>query len=296
VVAKMLELTGPLTVPSIGTTVDAKNIIPVLVNGAIAADLAHKAIVRALAGMLLQRVAALPPDRWPALLGALNDLAASRHLQAYFNADNAQHEIGRVGWSGSVNAAGAPDYLMEVESNYYGDKANYFLTRHYSVVLTRKGNTLHHSVTVDLVNAMPTGISDRTSYKVNVRLYLGSGSSAGSNNLRPVKYANPTPPVGTKLIDGWLPDVACCGGRGEALFEYDTAWLGGDNGIDQIYWQKQPGTVLDTIDVTWINGSGHTYSVRGDLGLDRIVTLTPSSVTLSAGQPTRATLPSLSLG
>jgi hypothetical protein len=296
VVAKMLELTGPLTVPGIGTTVDASSIIPLLVNGAIAADVAHKAIVSALAGTLMQRVASLPPDRWPALISALNDLAATRHLQAYFNAGNAQTEITRVGWSGGVNPTRARNYMMEIESNYYGDKANYFLSRHYTVVLTRHGPTLHHRLTIDLVNAMPTGLSDRTTYKVNVRLYVGAGTSSASHNLRPVKYANPTPPAGTELMDGWMADVNCCGGRGQAVFEYDTPWSARDSGGDQIYWQKQPGVVNDTVDVTWNDGSGHTYKVSGDLNQDRVITLTSSWVTLTAGQPARAVLPNLSLG
>jgi hypothetical protein len=296
VVAKMLELTGPLTVPGYGITVDANNIIQVLVSGSIAADAAHKAIPGAIAGALLQRVAILPPDRWPALIGAFNDLAATRHFQTYFNSDGAEGEIGRVGWSGNVNPTGAQDYMMEVESNYYGDKANYYLTRHYTVELTRHGATLHHKVTVDLVNAMPSGVSPRTAYRVNIRLYVGDTTSSGSDNLRPVKYSNPAPPEGTHLMDGWLPDIACCGGRGQAVFEYDSPWPASDRGSHQVYWQKQPGTVNDKIDVTWTDENGHTFKVSGDLGQDRVITLSPNGVTLTAGQPAQATLPSLSLG
>ena len=137
---------------------------------------------------------------------------------------------------------------MEVESNYSGDKANYFLNRHYTVVLTRNGSTLHHKVVVDLINGTPAGSFVRTYYEVNVRLYVGATASTMSDNLRPVKYSNPAAPAGTKLLDGWLTPIQCCGDKGQAVFEYDTQWSPSPRGLYEIYWQKQPGTVNDKVD------------------------------------------------
>jgi hypothetical protein len=299
-VAKMLELTGALAVPGFGLTVDANNFISRIIaddiaaaSGDVGAAVAHKAILTAIARPLMERITSLPPDHWSALIAALSALTAQRHLQAYFVNTSVETEINRVGWSGAVNPTGAQDYMMEVESNYYGDKANYFVTRHYTVVLTRNGGTLHHQVTVDLVNAEPCGSEARTSYRVNVRLYVGEIASSMSDNLRPVQYPNPAPPAGVRLVDGWLPDIGCGGGRGQAAFEYDTPWPAG---LDQIYWQKQPGTDNDKIDVSWSDGHGHMYTTSGDLGQDRVIALTPTAVTLTAGRPAQATLPSLSLG
>ena len=294
-VAKMLDLTGPLVVPGFGT-ITGSNFIAKLLPGDVAGTGTHKAVLGSIAGPLMQRVAALPPERWPALIGALNSLAASRHLQAYFNNAVAQQEIERVGWSGSFNPTASQDYMMEVESNYYGDKVNYFLSRHYTVTLTRKGGTLQHQVTVDLVNNTPCASYIRASYNVNVRLYVTANASGASSNLAPVRYPNPAPPPGSRLMDGWVHFVPCGGGKGRAAFTYDTPWQAADGVSDQIYWQKQPGTVNDTINVTWNDGSGHTYKVGGSLAADRIISLSPTGVTLTAGQPAQATLPSLSLG
>ena len=294
-VAKMLELTGPLSIPGFSVTVDANNFIPQLVKGAIAADAAHKAILSAMAGVLMERVTALPPDRWPAVLGALNTLATERHLQAYFNAGLVETEIDRVGWSGRLILGGASDYMMEVESNYNGTKSNYFLGRHYTVVLTRSGTTLHHTVTIDLTNNEPFGDEQRTTYKADVRLYIPNGAFAVSNNLRAVIYPNPAAPANTQVLDGWV-SVACCGGQSRATFQYDTKWVANNRGSDDIYWQKQPGTVNDKVDVIWNDGNGHTFTASGDLSQDRVITLTPSGIDLGPGQPAQATLPSLSLG
>src|SRR5205823_5723541 len=161
-VAKMLELTGPLVVPGYGLTVTASNFIPELVRREIAADTNHaathhKAILSALAGPLMQRISTLPATRWPALISAFNGLAVQRHLQAYFNSISVEKEVSRVGWSGTVNPTAAKDYLLEVEANYSGNKSNFYVSRHYSVVLTRRGGTLHHTVVVTLTNATPNG-------------------------------------------------------------------------------------------------------------------------------------------
>ena len=294
-VAEMLKFTGPMTVPGFDT-LTASNFISRIIQIDIAGSAIRKTILATIAGPLMQRVAALSSDRWPALVGLLNTLASQRHLQAYFNNATVETEIDRVGWSGSVRPTGAADFMMEVEANYWGNKTNYFLTRRYTVVLAKTGNTLHHVVAVDLVNATGCGSQDRSSYRANFRLVVADTASDVANNLRPVRYANPAPPAGTRAADGWVPDVYCGGGRRQATFTYDTPWAPSPRGVDQIYWQKQPGTVADTIALTWSNGTGHSYTTSGTLDHDRIINLSATGVSLIAGQPVQATLPSLSLG
>jgi hypothetical protein len=295
-VAKMLELTGPLPVPGYGVTVDASNFIPSVMQLELAGDPQHKAILSAIAGPLMERVSATPADRWPSLISDLNTLAGARHIQAFFNSQSVESEIDRVGWSGSFNPTGRREYMMAVESNIGGGKVNYFLSRHYTVTLTRTGNMLKHRVVVDLVDNQPYRVNRVTDYRAYGSLYAGGSVSSASNNLALARYPKPPPPAGAALLEGWLPDVQCCGGHGQAVFEYDTPWPAGDLGRDEIYWQKQPGTANDGVDVTWNDGNGHTYRASGDLAQDRVITLTPLDVTISAGQPAKATLPSLSLG
>ncbi|MFI5284543.1 MAG: DUF4012 domain-containing protein, partial [Candidatus Dormibacterales bacterium] len=294
-VAEMLALTGPIAVSGIGA-LTASNFVSTIVKLDIAGSPNHKSALSAVAGPLMQRVAALPSDQWPALLGALNTLASQRHLQAFFNNVAVETELERVGWSGSLTTTGAPDFMMEVEANYWGNKDNYFLARNYSIVLTKSGNILHHVVTVDLINATACGSYIRTSYRANLRLFVGSTASAISDNLRPVMYSNPAPPAGTSAADGWVWDLACGGGRSQTVITYDTPWAPTARGVDHIYWQKQPGTIGDHIAITWNDGAGHSFSASGTLDQDRVINLAPSGVSLTPGNPAQATLPSLSLG
>src|SRR5450759_182608 len=127
-VAKMLELTGPLPVPGYKITLTSTNFVPLVVQSDIGAtDPSHKAMLAAVAGPLMERIATLPPAQWPALIGALNDLSSARHLQAYFNNDSVEKQLTQFGWSGGLNPTGASDYAMEVEANLGGTKANYFI-------------------------------------------------------------------------------------------------------------------------------------------------------------------------
>ena len=296
-VAKMLDLTGPLPVPGLPISVNSANLVPLLIEYDLTPPYSrHSLLQAAVAGPLMDRVATLPPDKWPALIAALNEMAGARHLQAYFNNADVQKEMDRVGWSGTVNPTGSKDYMMENESNLGGTKANYFVTRQFNLELTRKGALLHHKLVVDLWNDMPYQYRPNEYYSAYLRLYVSNSASAGSHNLRPSRYPNPAPPAGTMLIDGWVPLFHGYHHEALAVLEYDTPWQPDVKGDAQIYWQKQPGTVKDVVSVVWNDGAGHTYSVRGDLAQDRIVTLSPNGVTLTAGWAAQAQLPKLGLG
>ena len=294
-VARMLaqKLAGPIDVPDFGTTVNEDNFISVVIAHDIAHDLAYKSFLAAIATPLMARLTGLRPDRWSALVETLNDLASSRHIQAYFNSGTVESEMVSLGLAGTINPASADDYVMEIESNYYGDKANYFVTRHFTLELSRNGNSFHHKLTVDLFNAMPCNLMDRTSYRVNLRVYVPEAATNVSDNMRRVKYPNPAPPVGLKLVDGWVPDrsqgnsnsgfpeIACGGGRGKVVLQYDTRWSDVAGGVHRVYWQKQPGTNADVVDILWDQSSRHTYLSRGDLSQDLLVLISTAGITLT---------------
>jgi hypothetical protein len=294
IVAKVLELTGPLAVPGHNLTVDAASFISLAIQLDLQGSPVHKTIFSALAGPLMEHMASLPADRWPDLISALNDLAGDRHLQAYFKNAAVQSEINRIGWSGRLNLSDGREYMFAVENNF-GSKANYYLSRSYVVELTTEGTVLHHKVTINYVNRSPFGTASGRNYHADVRLFVSDTISSGSTNLTPVVIANPPPPPGVRVIEGWLL-VECCGSVGQAVFQYDTPWPPAGKDPYRIYWQKQPGTLSDPVNVIWADGHGHTLTTRGDLGQDRLITLTPTGVTMTRGQSSQVNLPRLNLG
>ena len=294
-VAKLLEVTGPIQVPGFGITVDSSNFVSTVVQADISGSPSHKAILAATAGPLMQVVSSLPAAKWPALLSALNDLAGGHHLQVFFNNPKLESTMDQFGWSGRVNPSATYDFMSEVEANLGATKANYFITRHSTVVLTRQGKLLHHQVIVDLTDNMPYSYRPNEFYRAYVRLFIPANASGGSDDLTQMRWANPAPPEGTGQLAGWLSFH----GYGHSIrltFQYDTPWPSDSRGLRDLYWQKQPGTVDDAVSVTWNPGTGNVYSASGTMHQDLLVKLTPSGVTLQAAKTATAALPSLSLG
>jgi uncharacterized protein DUF4012 len=293
-VAKMLSITGPLKVPGYGITVTSSNLIQELIKIDIAGSNYHKTILSAMAGPLMKRVSSLSADKWPSLLSSFNGLATQRHLQVYLKNESAEKEIDRYGWSGALNPTNASEFFMELEDNFWGNKVNYYLTRHFTISLTRTGNVLHHQINVDFVNQTPANSYPRVDYKSVLRLYASAPISSAKTTVAPPKFAAPAPPSGFRMLSGWL-DVACCGGRQGGGFSYDTPWTSNAAGDATLYWQKQPGTAADSVDVVWSNG-GHTFRVHGVFAQDIALALTPTAVILKPRSPGQAALPSLNLG
>jgi cell division protein FtsB len=294
-VAKLLEVTGPIQVPGYGVTVDSGNFVSTVIQGDLLQGSNHKAILAAAAGPLMQIIASLPPERWPALLSALNDLAGSHHLQVYFNNPKLESTMDQFGWSGRVNPSASYDFMSEVEANLGATKANYFITRHYTVVLTRQGKLLHHQVIVDLTDDMPYSYRPNEYYRAYLRLFVPANASGAVDDLTALKWVDPAPPQGTRQLAGWVSFH----GYGHSIrrtFQYDTPWPSDARGNYDIYWQKQPGTAGDGIDVSWNPGTGRTYSASGALNLDLLVKLSPAGVSFAAAQTATAKIPSLSLG
>jgi uncharacterized protein DUF4012 len=299
-VAKILELTGAIPVPGYPITLTSDNFVSTVAQYDIRqlqdpnAALIHKAIVSATAGPLLQRIVGLQPSQWPTLIAAFNDMSASRHLQSYFDNQDVEKAMTQYGWSGALNTTRTSDYMMEVEANLGGTKANYFVTRHYTVDLTRIGPVIHHKVSVDITDSMPYSYVPNEYYQAYIRMLTAGNADSMSDDLSHPQHQTTAPP-GTKVLDGWIR-IHGYGHDRVVTFNWNTPWQPNGRGVEQIYWQKEPGTQADKVDVTWNDGNGHIYKVSGDLAQDRVITLAPNGVSLVQGQVGTAQLPSLSLG
>lgn len=294
-VAKLLELTGPLQIPGYRVTVTSSNFIPIVVQGDIDGDPAHKAILAATAGPLMERVSSLPSQQWPALISALNDLASSRHLQAYFNNSQVQSSMNAYGWSGALNPHGSSDFMAEIEANLGATKANYFVIRRYDVTLTRRGNVLHHQVMVTVTDNMPYTYRPNEFYKAYFRLILPANTSGARDDLTRLRWPDPSPPPGMQQLAGWI-QIHGYGHSAWVTFSYDTPWTPDDRGRHEIYWQKQPGSSNDMVRITFVDTVGHSYATAAELSTDLLITMQPSGVVVNASRQASAKLPSLSLG
>ena len=95
-----------------------------------------------------------------------------------------------------MNPTGTPDYMMEVESNLGATKANFFVTRQFTVQLTRRGSILHHKVTIVVTDNMPYVYRPMEYYRAYLRLYVSAAASSRSQNLNRPQYPESCPAQG----------------------------------------------------------------------------------------------------
>lgn len=297
VISYLLEVTGPIAVPGFNVTVQAPTFVDQVfqIEDAAIRQPGRKNFLTELAQPLLDKVSNLPSSKWSDLVTELNLAAARRDLQAYFVNQTAQDEMTRIGWAADLNTSRAPDFMMEVENNFGGDKANHWVARSYDVALSAQGGQLHHAVKVNITDSAPINAYGGSLYRFYVRFYFPLNGSGTIGGVKADVYPTDEKPANLKMVDGWQQVNVPASGKGTTTvtFSYDTPLSDLASGHD-IYWQKQPGTVADKINVTWTDGA-HSYQAAGDLLQDRVIRVTPTGVSLLPGQAGSAKLPSFSL-
>ena len=299
-VAALLQVSGPIAIPEYNTTADAAtfaeqvfqreeklaNIVP-----------GKKNFFPSVADRLIEKISNLSSDGWPNLLNALNVAVQGRHLQVYFNNQPAETEMGRINWAGGtpVPTAGR-ELMLEVESNFSGNKSDHFIERSYDLSLVNSNGKLRHHLVISLRNATPDGYLGGRQYTCYLRYYYSASSGdAVTQHLTRDRYPSDERPNGLKLADGWLnieiTNLKLGFGTYQVVIDYTTD-LGDLPGGHQIYWQKQPGTLSDKVHISFQSG-GRTYAVDSDLGQDRLLTLMPNGLQVTAANVAAAHLPIL---
>ena len=298
-VASLLTVTGPIAIPEYNTTAQSStfaeevfqrqeklsNIVP-----------GKKNFFPAVADRLIDKISNLPTESWPSLLNILNGSVQARHLQVYFNNETVETEMGKINWAGSTMAPTPErEALLEVESNFSGNKSNHFLERSFDLNLVNEGGKLRHHLVINLKNSTPDGYLGGRQYTGYLRFYYpASATDAVAQNLTRDRYASDETPTGAKLVDGWLNiEVGLKTGYGttQVVIDYTTD-LGDPARAHEIYWQKQAGTLTDKVHVSYQSG-GKTFNADTDLSQDRILSLTAEGLVVKPGNVPTAHLPIL---
>lgn len=129
---RLLQVTGPITVPGYDVTVKPGDVTwTILANTRTRPEPGtnRKAILDVLADTVLQKLYALPPERWTALFRALEDIGQRRLAMAWFKDPAANEMLAGSSWSGAVRQDPG-DYLYVVD-------ASASPASKYSLVVTR---------------------------------------------------------------------------------------------------------------------------------------------------------------
>ncbi len=128
VLEKIIDLTGPIEMPTYGLTLTSQNITHELQK---AAELDYdreenkpKEIISDLTAILLERTKNLSAAQKVGLLSIVHESLNKKDILAYHTNEALQQTLVDAGWSGSINQHWEGDYLMVVNHNIAGQKTD----------------------------------------------------------------------------------------------------------------------------------------------------------------------------
>jgi hypothetical protein len=122
--AGILKITGPVSLPKYDTLLSADNVLATLQAEVENTESPHpKQIIVDLAPVIMQRLSAAPASQWVALLGLFKGGLDARDIMMYFDDDAMQKYVVSEGFDGGVKQTDS-DYLMVDISNIKGAKSD----------------------------------------------------------------------------------------------------------------------------------------------------------------------------
>ncbi|MFC1617940.1 DUF4012 domain-containing protein [Patescibacteria group bacterium] len=141
----LLEITGPVEVPGYPYTFDQENVTETLqehveVNYAkMGIPMENRqSIINDLSSVLLSKIFTLPKEKWPILVGTLQDAFHEKHAMVYTKDTDTQAVLRQEGWTSELNNSWQRDYVAIADNNMAALKTDRVMDRtaNYSVDLS----------------------------------------------------------------------------------------------------------------------------------------------------------------
>jgi hypothetical protein len=190
-VAALMKVTGPVDVPGYGrfTSDDFFLRLNTIVN-ARADTAVGKRALPVVAQQVLARLLDQPVGSWPAILSALQQQAAARHVQIYLHDPASEQALARAGYDGALVSARTDDYLMLVDANVGATKGDWYTHKQLSLdTEVYAGGLSRHELRVTYQLPQPVDDTDRLlnpgdgAYRDYVRFYLPEQASLAGFQL-----------------------------------------------------------------------------------------------------------------
>ncbi|MDD4902558.1 MAG: DUF4012 domain-containing protein [Patescibacteria group bacterium] len=251
-VTSLLGLTGPITVNGEQFT---KDNFTALLQYKVEQDLAaqnvtswqRKEIIGKILAEMKTKLFNLDYSQWPAALAKVNEAVKQKNILAYLPDDYHEGLVASLGAGGEIKSVPG-DYLMLVDANMASLKTDAVMRRNINYQVRQKSDGLYADLKITYAN---TGKADwRTSdYKDYARIYLPEGSeitSATGFTVLDKTYDE----FGKTVVPGLL-NVRL--GKSTTLnISYKLPANLADQfsqGNYQLYLQKQPGNMVQTVKV-----------------------------------------------
>jgi hypothetical protein len=182
-IAELIRLTGDITVR--GLTFTPENLDDLLeqevgfafqYRGVSLED--RKNVIGDLGDILLERLLALPQERWAEALGVLGELLDQKHFLIYATDEKLQEKILAEPWSGSIAPVVGNDYFYLVDANMASKKTDQAIERSIEYKVTKEGDryVATAAITYQHGGISPKQVNRITRYRSYSRLYVPAGS------------------------------------------------------------------------------------------------------------------------
>ena len=276
-----LDILGEVVIADFARSVNSKNLYEVIqyeVESEFFPGSKKKAnFLSALSKNTLDAVIATGLAERFRLAEALYNNLEERHVQVYFDDEEAQCAISDLYWDGAMNqkscriANCSSDWFGIVEANLGVNKANYFVERNASIVSNVSEDSIERILSLKLKSNANPELGNRGRYKTYVRAIVPEGSVFSDVRVTSV--------TGSQTLK---PDVEDHYERTEAgvLVEVNPdqektiifRWKSksnlnfSKNGEYNLLWRKQAGTVADPVEIRVIMPSNLKFgSIPNDV-------------------------------
>src|SRR3989338_1896559 len=267
-VADLLSLTGPLTLPDFNNEVITSDNLfiksQLYINRQFfAGSTQKKAFLKSLTGSLMKKLAD-EKISYVKLIAFIKKSLQEKNLQFYFNDGNLQKEFKNLGWTGRVydirclntDVSCLPDYLFVNEANFGVNKANFFITK--SLEINKRFNSngqLITDLTVNYHNQSQPGILQGGQYTNYLRLFLPKKSVLIKAEFKGVKIDpqsfDVTDYADDKTVYGYLLKIP---ENSAAVFNFSYLLpdiISQNHHAYQFYLQKQSGDKTASVSISF---------------------------------------------
>ncbi|MEI6690747.1 MAG: DUF4012 domain-containing protein [bacterium] len=264
VIERLLRQLGPIQVPEYNEEISADNLYARTQYhaevGFFPGSTQKKEFLSSLVSVLMARIKTLDTKTILALGSSLLESTTSKDISISLDSTSSQAVIHRLGWDGQIQSGVCDqvgclsDYLNIVDANVGVNKANYFLKRKISLSIDFDSNfNALHTLKVDQENTAPSSSWPAGPYKNYQRLYLPKDAELISLKRDGIEVASRDIDVTfehDKKILGYLVNTPISG-KSQILASYRLGVASPQvNPKYSFYWQKQPGTSQDPLNIT----------------------------------------------
>jgi len=188
-VRELLEVTGPIYLGSYDQTVTSSNLFEVTQyqseGSYFEGSPQKKNFLKLLGNKLLEQIIASDNSQKLRLVAVVKESLEQKHLLISLFDNEASYTLAENGWDGHVNPPINSDFIMAVDTNVGGNKANYFVRRNlnYEVKNTYREGTLEGFLTITYHNTAKAGAWPASSYKNYLRVLVPKDSFLNEANI-----------------------------------------------------------------------------------------------------------------